>query len=202
MDTPRFQAALAYAVQIHASQFRKGTRIPYIAHLLAVTSIVLEQGGSEDEAIGALLHDATEDTGGLETSAQIRAWFGPTVAEIVEGCSDTFEQPKPDWWIRKQAYLEHLPLASPSTRLVSAADKLHNLGSILRDYQTQGEALWSRFKAGKEGTLWYYRSLIEEFEMRGPTPIAADLKKVMSELEGLLERKGEPGLLETPIVER
>lgn len=158
MDSPRFQAALAYATQIHAVQFRKGTRIPYIAHLLAVTAIVLEQGGSEDEAIGALLHDAAEDAGGLETLTEIRAQFGPAVAEIVEGCSDTFEQPKLDWETRKRAYLEHVAQANPSTRLVSAAVKLHNLSSILRDYQLEGEALWSRFKASKEDTLWYYRS--------------------------------------------
>jgi GTP pyrophosphokinase len=130
---------------------------------------------------------AAEDAGGLETLTEIRTQFGPAVAEIVEGCSDTFEQPKPDWWTRKRAYLEHLPQANSSTRLVSAADKLHNLSSILRDYQLVGEALWSRFKAGKEGTLWYYRSLIEEFEVRGPAAIAADLKKVMGEIEGLLE---------------
>jgi|ERR1035437_1205600 GTP pyrophosphokinase len=130
-----------------------------ISHLLAVTAIVLEHGGNETEAIGALLHDAAEDAGGRRTLAAIKRKFGTRVAAIVAGCSDTFETPKPAWLKRKTNYLHHLKTASASVQLVSAADKLHNLQSIAADYREIGEALWGRFGAPKAGTLWYYREL-------------------------------------------
>src|SRR5579872_5374059 len=142
--TTRFEEALVFATQLHAEQTRKGTTIPYISHLLAVTAIVIENGGNEDEAIAALLHDAIEDQGGAATREEIRRRFGDAVVAIVDGCTDAETLPKPPWQERKQVYLAHLPSASPSVLLVSAADKLHNAYAILRDYRRLGEALWSR----------------------------------------------------------
>ena len=150
--TPRFASALVYAYEIHAGQLRKGTEIPYISHLLGVTSIALDHGATEDEAIGALLHDAAEDAGGAPVISEIRARFGPAAAEIVAGCSDTFETPKPPWRARKEAYIAHLASASPSVLLVSSADKLHNVRSITSDYRRIGDALLPRFTGGREGT--------------------------------------------------
>lgn len=148
---------------IHAGQIRKGTDIPYLAHLLGVTSIALEYGANELEAISALLHDAGEDAGGRGRIEDIRLRFGNEVADIVQGCTDSEVVPKPEWRKRKEIYLARPPSASYSVRLVSASDKLHNARAILRDYRTQGEKLWSRFTGGKGGTLWYYRELINAF---------------------------------------
>src|SRR5437879_9244246 len=167
----RFEEALTFATRLHADQARKGTTIPYISHLLAVTSIVLEQGGNEDEAIAALLHDAIEDQGGASTREEIRRRFGETVVEIVNGCTDAEVVPKPPWRTRKEAYIAHLRTASASVRLVSAADKLHNARAILADYRVVGESLWERFNGGKEGTLWYYRELIEALSNAGTSPL-------------------------------
>jgi GTP pyrophosphokinase len=157
----RFEEALVLATCLHADQTRKGTAIPYISHLLAVTAIVLEHGGNEDEAIAALLHDSIEDQGGAATREEIRRQFGDRVVEIVDGCTDTDVMPKPPWRERKEAYLAHIIEATGSVRLVSAADKLHNARAILEDYRIIGEALWNRFNGGKEGTLWYYRSAVD-----------------------------------------
>src|SRR5436305_7390897 len=143
--TSRFEEAITFATQLHAKQLRKGTTIPYIAHLLAVTSIVLENGGNEDEAIAALLHDAIEDQGGAATREEIRHRFGDTVVAIVDGCTDAEVIPKPPWRARKEAYIAHVRQAPPSVRLVSGADKLHNARSILADYRVSGDALWQRF---------------------------------------------------------
>jgi (p)ppGpp synthase/HD superfamily hydrolase len=182
---PRFEQALPYAAQLHRDQVRKGTGIPYVSHLLAVAGIVLEHGGSEDEAIAALLHDAVEDQGGAPTLQAIRLRFGETVAAIVEGCTDTDEMPKPPWRPRKEAYIAHVASASPSVRLVSAADKLHNARTILADYRRGGDAVWDRFSGGKAGTLWYYRTLVEAFRRHGLTPLVEELERVVGELEQL-----------------
>src|SRR6185369_16391952 len=165
----KFDQALHYATLVHAGQMRKETKVPYLAHLLAVASIGLEYGAGEDEAIGALLHDAGEDAGGLGRIEDIRCRFGDAVAAIVQGCTDTVVTPKPPWRKRKEDYIAHVPHASASVRLVSAADKLHNARSILRDYRRLGDALWWRFNGGKEGTLWYYRALLEAFRQAGTT---------------------------------
>ena len=141
----RFEDALRYAARTHARQWRKGTTIPYITHLLAVAAIVGEHGGTETEVIAALLHDAVEDQGGAPRLQEIRERFGDEVAAIVQECSDTDRTPKPPWRERKEAYIEHLAGAAPSARLVSAADKLHNARAILADYRERGDALWSRF---------------------------------------------------------
>jgi len=184
----RFEEALPYAAQLHRDQVRKGTGVPYVSHLLAVAGIVLEHGGNEDEAIAALLHDAVEDQGGAPTLHAIRQRFGDTVAAIVEGCTDTDEMPKPPWRPRKEAYIAHVASASPSVRLVSAADKLHNARTILADYRRHGDAVWDRFSGGKDGTLWYYRALVEAYRPHGVTPLVGELERVVGELERLAGR--------------
>ena len=186
--SPRFEEALVYATRLHNGQYRKGTSVPYVAHLLSTAGIALEYGADEDEAIAALLHDAVEDQGGAATLEEIRRRFGDRVAEIVAGCSDSDTIPKPPWQERKEAYIAHLRTASASVRRVSAADKLHNARAILRDYRLIGEALWDRFAGGKEGTLWYYRALVEAFQEAGTTPLVEELDRVVSELENMAKR--------------
>jgi len=181
--TDRFEQALILANQLHANQVRKGVGTPYISHLLAVSSLVLENGGSENEVIAALLHDAVEDQGGKSTLELIRSEFGNEVAAIVSGCSDADTIPKPPWRERKEAYLKHLANASPSVRLVSVADKLHNARATLRDYQVLGEELWGRFTGGKDGTLWYFRSLVVVFSSFGFSPLLNEFIRVVAEIE-------------------
>ncbi|MFN2151430.1 MAG: HD domain-containing protein [Anaerolineales bacterium] len=183
--TPRFEEALVFATQLHAQQIRKGSQTPYVAHLLGVTALVLENGGDEDTAMAALLHDAVEDQGGLKTLNEIRKRFGTRVAEIVEACSDTFTFPKPPWRKRKQAYLDHLPHTTPEARLVSLADKLHNARSILRDLSQDGELVWNKFNGGKQGTLWYYHSLVEIFQQLEDNFLVAELSRVVTQIEEL-----------------
>ena len=186
--TGRFEDALVYATQLHASQVRKGTDIPYVSHLLGVASLVIEAGGTEDEAIAALLHDGPEDQGGLGTLKEIRDRFGVPVGKIVAACSDTFEEKKPAWQKRKQAYLDHLLDATPSVRLVSCADKLHNARAILTDYRRHGEELWQRFNAEREDILWYYGELARIFSARGPEQLAAELTSVVEQLRDEVAR--------------
>jgi (p)ppGpp synthase/HD superfamily hydrolase len=185
--TQRFENALIYAHQLHLNQRRKGNQTPYIAHLLSVTGLVLEAGGDEDAAIAALLHDAVEDQGGLETLDEIRRRFGEGVAEIVAACSDSYTQPKPPWQERKEAYLQHLSGASPKVRMVSLADKLHNARSILRDINQEGELVWDKFNGGKAGTLWYYRRLVETFQEIESGFLVEELTNVVSKIEQLSE---------------
>ncbi len=180
--TPRFEEALLYANRLHATQTRKGSDVPYVSHLLAVASLVLEAGGDEDAAIAALLHDAAEDQGGLETLAEIQHRFGDAVADIVAACSDTFDEPKPPWHARKRAYLAHLRDATPAVLLVSCADKLHNARAIATDHRRLGDALWARFHAGRNDILWYYRELSAIFSTRGPEPLASELALVVEAL--------------------
>jgi GTP pyrophosphokinase len=186
-----FEEALLFAFDLHRHQKRKGNSSPYISHLLAVCGLVLDYGGDEEEAIAALLHDAIEDQGGAPTRDEIGRRFGARVAAIVDGCSDTDQHPKPPWRERKEAYLAHLPDAERSVRLVSAADKLHNALTILRDYRRSGEDLWGRFRGGREGTLWYYRSLVGVLSQTGPAHLAEDLAAVVDELERLSRAAGE-----------
>jgi GTP pyrophosphokinase len=185
--TQRFTDALAYATAVHARQSRKGTSVPYVSHVLAVCSLVLEDGGEEDEAIAALLHDAVEDGGGRPVLEEIRRRFGDRVAGIVWSCSDTDETPKPPWKERKTRYIAHVREAGPDARRVSCADKLHNARSILRDYRVLGERLWERFTASGDETLWYYRELVEAFRQPDRSPLVAELERVVGELEA--ERK-------------
>lgn len=187
MLSSRFTEALTYATELHANQVRKSSGVPYISHLLGVTSIALEYGANEDEAIAALLHDAIEDQGGAATREEIRRRFGNTVTDIVDACTDAEIIPKPPWKQRKEAYIATIPQASPSIILVSAADKLHNARSILKDYRALGETVWERFKGGKDGTLWYYRAVIEAFIAKGTTPLIEELERVVAELEQLVK---------------
>lgn len=186
-DAPRFLAALNYAATLHADQVRKATSIPYVAHVLSVAGIAIEHGADEDEAIAALLHDAPEDCGGMPVLVEIRARFGERVAEIVAACSDTFETPKPPWVERKVKYIAHVRAASPSVRLVSMSDKLHNARAILTDYRQLGDAVFSRFKRGEShSVLWYYRRLADEFNAAdSASPLAQELERVVAELESL-----------------
>ena len=183
--TSRFEEALNFAVRLHAGQLRKGTKIPYAAHLLSVASIALQHGADEEEAIAALLHDAVEDQGGAKTREEIRRRFGERVEAIVDGCTDTDVTPKPPWKERKQAYIAHVGTASPSVRLISASDKLDNARAILADYRSVGESLWKRFHGGREGTLWYYRSLVETFRQAGSNALVEELDRVVTEIEHL-----------------
>jgi (p)ppGpp synthase/HD superfamily hydrolase len=183
--TNRFAEAFAYAEALHSRQIRKGTRIPYVSHLMSVAALVLEDEGDEDEAIAGLLHDAVEDQGGQATLDEIRRRFGERVARIVHGCTDSDTLPKPPWRERKERYVAHIRKAEPEVRRVSSADKLHNARSILADYRVLGDELWSRFTASKDETLWYYRSLVEAFREAGGGRLVSELDIVVSELERL-----------------
>jgi (p)ppGpp synthase/HD superfamily hydrolase len=181
----RFIRAFQFAAEKHAEQTRKASTIPYLAHLMGVASLVLEAGGDEDLAIAALLHDVVEDCGGAPMLGEVRRQFGARVAEVVDGCTDADAYPKPPWRERKEKYLRHLETADADTRLVSAADKLNNVRSILADYRELGESLWSRFNGGREGTLWYYRALLEEFLEGKPNRVIRELGLAVQELESL-----------------
>lgn len=186
--SPRFVEALDLARQLHAHQTRKGSAIPYLAHLLSVTALVLEDGGDEEEAIAALLHDAIEDQGGAPVRQMIAQRFGEGVAAIVSGCTDADSTPKPPWRERKEAYLRHLHTASPAVLRVSNADKLHNARATLCDYRQVGEALWSRFHGGKAGTLWYYRAVTEAFQALRSGWLVDELARTVAEMEELAGR--------------
>jgi (p)ppGpp synthase/HD superfamily hydrolase len=183
--TERFERALVFATRLHRDQRRKGSGVPYVSHLLAVCELTLEYGGDEDEAIAALLHDAIEDQGGAVARAEILKKFGARVTEIVDGCTDTDESPKPAWRARKENYIRHVEVASASVRLVSACDKLHNARSLLMDYRVFGEDLWSRFTGRRDGTLWYYRAMVNALRSAGSSPVVEELDRVVSELERL-----------------
>jgi (p)ppGpp synthase/HD superfamily hydrolase len=188
----RFDRALAWASSLHRGQRRKGGDVPYVSHLLAVAAIAIEHGASEDEAIAAMLHDAIEDraeaSGGAEKlRVEIRRRFGEPVLAIVEGCTDADTTPKPPWKERKERYLRGLETASPSVLLVSCADKLHNVRSTVSDLAVaeDREAYWKRFNGGKDGTLWYYRSLGKVFLQRLPGRLSDDLARAVLELTAL-----------------
>ncbi len=179
----RFEQALVYAHKLHREQTRKGGNVPYISHLLSVAALVLENGGDEDEAIAALLHDAVEDQGGKATREVILNMFGKRVAEIVDGCTDADTIPKPPWRERKEQYIAKLRHASSSVRKVALADKLHNARSILGDLSRDGKATWDKFTGGKSGTLWYYRTLLEVFlETDADSWLVQELNRVVGEL--------------------
>jgi (p)ppGpp synthase/HD superfamily hydrolase len=188
--TPEFERALVFAADRHAAQPRKGTNIPYVSHLMAVASLVLEHGGTEDEAIAALLHDVVEDQD--VTLEEIRREFGPEVAKIVKQCTDAQEKPKPDWELRKKAYIAGIPEKTPEALRVSLADKVHNARSILADLRQHGDHIWSRFSRGREDQLWYYGELVEKFRQHagdGLRPLVNELDRVVGEMSSqVLER--------------
>jgi (p)ppGpp synthase/HD superfamily hydrolase len=187
MLTTRFEEALVFAFNLHKDQTRKSIPVPYFAHLMGVASLVLEAGGDEDTAIAALLHDAVEDHGGIPTLDEIRRRFGDRVADIVDHCTDAYTKPKPPWRRRKEKYLVKLHQAPPEARLVSVADKLYNVRTICDALQLQGEAVWSRFTGGKEGTLWYYRALLVEYHQTGTDLITEAYTRAVEEMERLAE---------------
>ena len=198
---PRFLRAFVFAAEKHKGQTRKASSIPYIAHLMGVASLVLEAGGDEDLAIAALLHDVVEDCGGTPMLKEVRRRFGSRVAKVVDGCTDAYTDPKPPWRERKEKYIARLRNEDRDTRLVSAADKLNNVRSIVSDYRAVGESVWSRFKGEREGTLWYYRSLRDEFLRDRPNRITRDLARAVSELESLAASHTEGKDLLFPAVE-
>lgn len=187
MLTKRYDSAVKYARKAHKDQRRKGTEIPYISHLLAVSAIVLEMEGTEDQAIAALLHDVVEDAG-PEHVEKIRAKFGDDVIRIVLANTDTDERPKPPWRARKQAYLDSLPTKARDELLISLADKLHNARATLLEYRRIGDDIWPRFKEGRDSQLWYYDELVRNFEARaddlGPACAAKldDFRRTIAEL--------------------
>ena len=187
----RFSEALVYAAALHADQRRKISGEPYLAHLLGVAAIAIEHGADENEAIAALLHDAIEDQGGAAVREEIRRRFGEAVAEIVDGCSDSDTTPKPPWRQRMEAYVSHLRGASASVRLVSASDKLHNARAVLREYRRRGESLWNHFRGGREGTLWYYRAVVDQLERAEVSPLVKELQRVVCEIERLASQPDE-----------
>jgi (p)ppGpp synthase/HD superfamily hydrolase len=186
-----FERALGFATQLHARQTRKQTDIPYISHLIAVAGLVLENGGGRDEAIAGLLHDSIEDCGadypgGVgELRGELEAEFGPAVRCIVEGCTDAESVPKPPWRERKTHYIAHLEHAPEQVLLVSCADKLHNARAIVADLRVMGDALFDRFNGGRDGTLWYYESLAEVFERKGPAHLAGELRRTVDTMKTL-----------------
>ncbi len=182
---PRFNEAFLFAAEKHGLQTRKKTGIPYISHLMSVAALVLEAGGDEEAAIAALLHDVVEDCGGHSVLDEIRQRFGERVAGIVAGCTDAYTIPKPPWKTRKLEYLDHLRSASEDIRLVSAADKLHNVRTILADYRRDGDSVWDRFSGHREGTLWYYRAVLDVLREGKPNPLVDELHRVVTELETL-----------------
>jgi len=189
--TDRFTRAVDYAREIHVGT-RKGSPVPYIAHLLGVVSLVLGERGrvpfpvTEDMAIAALLHDAVEDEGGMPRLRDIEKRFGPEVAKMVEGCTDSFEQDpskKQPWEERKGSYIERLQSELPSTLLVSVADKLYNTRAILEDYRELGPKVWERFKRGREQQLWYLDELLKLYAKKcGSWRIVSELKRTVDEL--------------------
>jgi (p)ppGpp synthase/HD superfamily hydrolase len=182
----RFADAARYAVELHATQARKSTWIPYVTHLFAVCSLVLEDGGTEDEAIAALLHDGPEDQGGQAVLDEIERRFGGEVARVVDALSDTLLDPKPPWRPRKEAYLARLRREPESVLRISLADKLHNARSILVDHLAAADApVWARFSAGHEEQAWYFRELLAVFEERLPeSRNLPEFRRVVGELFG------------------
>jgi (p)ppGpp synthase/HD superfamily hydrolase len=191
--TDRYAEAVAYASALHAQQVRKKTSIPYISHLLAVSALVLEAGGDEEMAIAALLHDGPEDQGGQRILDDILERFGPRVAEIVRGCTDSLaEDPedKDDWETRKKDYLEHLEQTSADGLAVSLADKLHNARSIVTDLLIGGASVWGRFTASPDRILWYYQSILDVAERRCDRLfLVVNLREAIGEMTRLQEQR-------------
>lgn len=184
MLSKRFDEALAWASDLHREQTRKGAGAPYISHLLAVTALVLEAGADEDEAIAAVLHDAIEDQGGPETREEIRRRFGDRVTELVDGCTDAEEMPKPPWRERKEAFIASIESAPHSVRLIVTADKLHNVSCSIEDLQREGPEAWKRFR-GREKAMWYYRTVTAALEAAGENPLTPRLRRAVDRLEAL-----------------
>ena len=181
--TRRFDEAFVYAHETHADQSRKGSGVPYVGHLMGVASIVIDDGGNEDEAIAALLHDAAEDRGGRSRLDDIRTRFGDAVAKIVEDCTDSWDTPKAPWAVRKQQYVEHARSLGPSSLRVSAADKVHNAYAILRDLRNVGEKVWERFNASADDIVAYYQGLVRSYREAGGGRLVDELDRIVRAIE-------------------
>lgn len=181
--TEKFRSALNFTYQLHKDQLRKGSGVPYLSHLLGVAGLVMEDGGTETEVIAALLHDAVEDQGGAPALKRIEFKFGTHVAALVDFCTDSLETPKPPWRERKLAIIGKVALASESEYRILLADKLHNLRSIRYALRRHGDAVWERFKGGKEGSLWYYHELLSNFQERGDHPFLEEMEAILKALQ-------------------
>ena len=186
---PRIGDALAFAAEVHASDLRKGTTVPYLAHLLGVCALVLVDGGDEDEAIAALLHDSIEDHADVVTRELLEARYGARVAQLVQDCTDTPADyaggKKPPWRQRKEAYITHVRETPPERLRVSVADKVDNLRAILANHRVLGAALWTRFNAGQADQQWYYSALTEAYRAAGVRSV------LLTEFERLVGELGE-----------
>jgi (p)ppGpp synthase/HD superfamily hydrolase len=186
----RVDRALVRAGHWHAQQRRRSTDVPYVAHLWGVASLVAEMGGTEDEIIAGLLHDAVEDQGGLPILRQIEEEFGSEVARVVLACSDTTESPKPPWQARKEAYLHRLRQADRSVVRVSLADKIHNARSLVMDLRESGLDALEKFSGKKDGTLWYYREVTAILLEQANNTWSHELARLTHEMHRLVE--GDP----------
>ena len=189
--TSRFLDAFALAFELHQNHNRKGSDIPYITHLMAVSSLVGEYGGTEDQMIAALLHDAIEDQGGPEAREKIRAHFNDHIVRLVDACTDTDEDPKPPWRHRKEKHLKSIESASDEVRLIIAADKLHNVRSIMIDLRERGQEVWSIFSGKRKGSLWYYREIVNALAHEWDHPILSALADDVQMLHDLDEMARE-----------
>jgi (p)ppGpp synthase/HD superfamily hydrolase len=192
MISERFAEAVKLAVHLHRNQTRKGNDVPYVSHLLRVAGLVLEFGADEDTAIAAILHDAVEDQGGLTTAQLIRGQFGEQVERFVLGCSDSVTgtgQPKRPWRERKETMIAAIQNLDPETRLIIACDKLDNLRSAVYEYPRVGPEFWKRFSGGRDGTLWYYRSVIDALRDAGGCPPLGELEFTLARLEKMIQKR-------------
>ncbi len=185
MNQTKYKEALVYAFKLHEKQVRKGTSIPYFFHLASVSNLVIENGGTTNEAIAGLLHDAVEDQGGLKTLAVIKRRFGPQVAKIVDDCTDAIVIPKPPWFERKKLYLSKLKSKSQSSLFVSLCDKTHNAGCIIDDYDRVGKKIWKRFNAKPKDIYWYYHSLYLNYKkhLKGKQTLLRKYHNLIKELK-------------------
>ena len=178
----QFAHAVRYAAELHHDQRRKATNIPYMSHLLGTAALVLDQGGDEDEAIAALLHDALEDQWQRTSEEEIRSRFGDKVTRIVVACSDSLGGEKREWKPRKEDYLAHLDQQPPEVLRVSLADKLHNARAIVADLRVEGASLWDRFTDDPRQQAWYYTSLAQTYRRRLDSPLVTEFEAVVAEL--------------------
>ena len=189
----RLAQAFAMAECLHRGQKRKGSEVPYLTHLMGVAALVGEFGGSEDQLIAALLHDAVEDQGGRRALEEITSNFGQVVADYVAQCSDTDSNPKPPWRERKERHIARLTHAAPEVKLICAADKLHNMRTLTRDLRTVGPGLWARFHGGREGSLWYFRAMLEALSNGWKHPILDEVGAALALLDSIAGAEERPG---------
>ena len=188
---PRLADAVKYTFGLFANDSRKGSQVPYVAHLFSVCALVQQDGGDEDEAIAGLLHDVLEDKPEEASVATIASLWGPRVLELIQVATDTAPGYagglKEPWPVRKERYLEHIRHTSPADLRVTVADKVDNVRALVADFQRIGETLFTRFSAGRDQQLWYYRSAVDAYAAAGfRTPLLSELERSVAELESLV----------------